>query len=84
MRICTLRIDDFFKFVKFFFNFLYRAGPLLASLATKLGGQVCIRESEICIIHCNCIIHAITFSKVVATECCPDDQTAIRRHLVRF
>ena len=110
MRICTLRIDDFFKFVKFFFNFLYRSGPLLASLATKLGGQVCIIESEICIIHCNCIleieicinhcnciieselciihcnciIDAITFSKVVATECCPDDQTAIRRHLVRF
>ena len=74
---------NFFKNVKFFLNFLYRSGPLLASLATKLGGQVCIIESEICIIHCNRII-AITFSKVVATECCPDDQTAIRRHLVRF
>jgi len=37
-----------------------KSGPLLASLVTKLGGQV------------------------VATECCPDDQTAIRRHLVSW
>ena len=95
--MCTLTIDEFFKNVKFFLNFLYRSGPLLASLATEQGGQVCIIESKICIIHCNCtteseifvihcncIIDAITFSKVVSTECCPDDQTAIRRHLVRL
>jgi len=37
-----------------------KSGPLLASLATGLGGQV------------------------IATECCPDDQTAIRRHLVSW
>ena len=61
MRMCSAHcalyeLVNFLKFVKFFFNFLYRAGPLLASLATKLGGQVCIIESEICTIHCNCIL----------------------------